>query len=77
MPPKRNFAGRQPQSQSTFSSAYSAVTSPENRTIVTALGMFAVSFFARDYRSNSLRQAEQRIGEDCVMGVGKMSQERG
>lgn len=53
MPPKRNVPGRQPQAQGAFSSAYSTVTSPENRTIVTALGMFAVSFLARDDRSKA------------------------
>lgn len=46
MPPKRAPVPRRPESQSLFSTAYTTVTSPENRTVVTALGMFAVSFCA-------------------------------
>ncbi|KAF4306998.1 hypothetical protein GTA08_BOTSDO05226 [Botryosphaeria dothidea] len=41
MPPKRAPVPRRPESQSLFSTAYTTVTSPENRTVVTALGMFA------------------------------------
>ncbi|KAH7038574.1 hypothetical protein B0J12DRAFT_744119 [Macrophomina phaseolina] len=41
MPPKRAAGAPRQGSQSLFTTAYSTVTSPENRTVVTALGMFA------------------------------------
>lgn len=45
MAPKRAPVPRRQESKSVFSTAYTAVTDPENRSVVTGVAMFAVSHF--------------------------------